>query len=270
MLIIANNITTRNPRVAAILRESLEDTGGGSPAASECPGLKDIAESCVHAGADVIEINLQQHLDKVEVMELAVRMVQQVTDKQLCLSSNKSAVIEAGLKLCSRPPLINHLSLDTASLKEVLPLVARYGAELVLLISDPASPGDARQMLEKASVLVGAAAEAGIPNERLILDPGIFHITREQGQAHLAETLEVLQAIPESFDPPVRTACWIANSSAGAPARLRPWIDTTLLALLSGAGLSAAFIDILKKENQRTLRLLKMFRNELIYADDAL
>jgi 5-methyltetrahydrofolate corrinoid/iron sulfur protein methyltransferase len=268
MLIIANNITTRNPGVAAILKES--SPGSRTPAASECPGLADIAESCLHAGADVLEINLQQHLDRPEVMKLAVQVVQGVTDHQLCLSSNHSAVIEAGLKLCSRPPVINPLSPDTARLQDVLPLAAGSGADLVLLISDPTGPGDAPQMLEKAALLVKAANEAGIPNERLILDPGIFHVTQEQGQRHLAEAIEVLRNIRESFEPAVRTTCWLSNSSAGAPARLRPLIDTTLLALLSGVGLSTVFLDVLKKENRRTLRLLKIFRNEVVYADDVL
>jgi 5-methyltetrahydrofolate corrinoid/iron sulfur protein methyltransferase len=268
MLVIANNITSRNPRVAAILGQ--HEPGRGDAASPECPGLRDIAESCTQAGAGVMEINLQQHLDSPEIMEFAVKVVQFATGGQLCLSSNHSAVIRAGLKLCSRPPIINYLSLDTARLKEILPLAAEYKAEVVLLVSDPARPGDARQMLEEASVLVGAANEAGISNERIILDPGILHITKEQGQHHLAEVIEFLRAIPESFEPPVRTTCWIANGSAGAPAGLRPVIDSALLAMLSGAGLSSVFLDVLNPENRRTLRLLRIFRNEEIYADDAL
>jgi cobalamin-dependent methionine synthase I len=268
MLIIANNITSRNPRVAAILREGTHTKH--DPAAAECPDLRNIAESCLHAGADVLEINLQQHLDRPEVMQMAVQVVQGVTDHQLCLSSNNNSVIEAGLKQCSRPPIINPLSQDTAHLQEVLPMAVRSGADLILMISNPAGPGDAPQMLEKAALMVKAANEAGLPNERLILDPGIFHITQEQGQRHLAETFEVLRTIAETFEPSVRTTCWLANGSAGAPARLRPLIDAALLAVLSGVGLSTVFLDVLRKENQRTLRLLKMFRNEIIYADDAL
>ncbi len=265
MLVIANNITSRNPRVAAILSQLRTSTGS-----AECPDLRDIAESCVKAGADVLEINLQQHLDTPEVMELAVKVVQSVSDRQLCLSSNRTNVLEAGLRVCSRPPILNYLSLDSKRLEEILPLAAGSKSDLVLMISDPARPADARQMLEQAAVLVGAANEKGIANERLILDPGVFHITKEQGQRHLAEVIEVLRAIPETFDPPVRTTCWISNGSAGAPAGLRPVIDAALLAMLSGAGLSSVFLDVLNRENRRTLRLLRVFRNEEVYADDPL
>jgi 5-methyltetrahydrofolate corrinoid/iron sulfur protein methyltransferase len=265
MLIIANNITSRNPRVATILRQQI--SGSKNAETEACPGLRDIVEACLSAGADVLEVNLQQHYDHPETMEFAIGTIQEITDCQLCLSSNKAEALESGLRKCKRPPIINYVGIDTQRLKEILPLAAQYRADLILLISDPAMPGDARQMLEKAAILVGAANGAGIPDERLILDPGIFHITKEQGQHHLVEVKEVLRAIPETFDPQIRTTCWLNNSSAGAPARLRPIIETSLLSLLSGLGLSSIFMDVLRRENQRAIRLMKIFNNEKIYAD---
>jgi cobalamin-dependent methionine synthase I len=125
-------------------------------------------------------------------------------------------------------------------------------------------------MLEKAAVLVGAANNVGIPNGRIFLDPGIFHITKEPGQYHLLEVMDFLRNVTEIFDPPVKTTCWLGNSSAGAPAKLRPVIETALLATLFGIGLSSVFLDILKRENQRTVHLLKIFNNQEVYADGAI
>ncbi len=268
MKTIASNITTRNPRVREIIQERV--TGSENKEEVSCPGLKDIAESCVAAGADILDINLQQHLDNPETMAFAVRVVQDTTDHQLCLSANNAATLEAGLKICRQVPIINYAAVDTRHLEAILPLAARYKAELVVLISDPAAPLDADHMLEKAAVMVGAANEAGIPNDRLFLDPGLFHITAEGGQRHLAQVIELLRAIPETFNPAVRTTGWLGNSSAGAPARLRPVIESTLLPLLYGLGLSAVFLDVLRRENKRTLSLLKVFNNEQIYADSVL
>jgi cobalamin-dependent methionine synthase I len=104
-------------------------------------------------------------------------------------------------------------------------------------------------MLEKAAILVGAVNGAGIPNKRITLDPGIFHITVEQGQRHLVDVVELLRAVPETFEPAVDVTCWLGNSSAGAPARLRPLIETTLLGMLAGVGLSSVFLNVLRKEN---------------------
>ncbi|HEX7475086.1 MAG TPA: dihydropteroate synthase [Dehalococcoidales bacterium] len=268
MLTIASNITTRNPRVLGILRERA--TGSENPESETCPGLKDIAESCAAAGADVLDINIQQHLDNPATMAFAVRIVQSAVDCQLCLSASNTETLEAGLKACRRPPILNYVTLSTQRLKDILPLAAKYRAELILLASDPASPLDAEGMLEQAAVLVGAANESGIPNDRLILDLGLFHITAEAGQRHLVEVMELLEAIPNVFDPPIRSTCWLGNSSAGAPARLRPVIENTLLPLLSGVGLSSVFLDVLRRETKRTLNLLKVFRNEQIYTDSLL
>ena len=268
MQIIANNITTRNPRLASILRESISVSNDTENVA--CPGLKDVAESCLAAGADILEINLQQHNDRPQVMDFAVNVIQRYTNCQLCLSSNSIATLEVGLKACRRAPIVNYINIETAQLREIFPLVIRYNAEVIFLVSDPAAPADATQMLEKAAVLVEAANGSGITNDRIILDPGLIHINKDPGQRHLEEVFEFLQALPETFDSPVKTTCWIGNSSAGVPARLRPVIEIPLLAMLFGQGLTSVFLDILRPENKRALHLLKIFRNEEVYADEVL
>lgn len=265
MLIIANNITTRNPQVASVFKQRV--SGGEGNEAASCPGIIDIAESCLSAGADILEINLQQRYDQPETMEFAIKAVQGVTDCQLCLSSDSAATLEAGLKTCKRPPIINYVAMDTQRLQDILPLAARYGAGIILLASDPAQPADARQMLEKAAVLVGAANGMGIPNENIFLDPGIYHVTKEPGQRHMVDVLDFLQAVPDAFEPAVKTTVWLANSSAGAPARLRPVIESALMMNLAGIGASSVFLDVLRKENRRAIHLLKIFHNEAVYAD---
>jgi hypothetical protein len=121
-----------------------------------------------------------------------------------------------------------------------------------------------------AVVLVGAANATGITNDRIFLDPGLVHINKDPGQRHLAEVIDFLQTVPETFDPQVRTTCWIDNSSAGVTARLRQVIEIPLLAMFFGLGLSSVFLDILRPENKRAVHLLKIFRNEEVYADDVL
>lgn len=268
MQIIANNITTRNPKVARIFRKWMSDCENSDQQAEA--ELQDLAQDCDKAGANVLEIDLQQRFDRPEIMEFAVKAVQGITDRQLCLSSNVAATLEAGVKLCNRKPILNYVSADVKRLSEIFPLAVKYKTEVVLLLSDPAQPSDARQMLEKAAVLVGSAEGEGISHDNIIVDPGIFHITREEGQRHLVEVVEMLRALPETFDPPIKTTCWLANSSAGAPARLRPLIEITLLSRLSGAGLSSVFLDVLKRDYQRVFRLLQVFDNEVVYADGIL
>ena len=265
MFVIASNITTREAGVANIFRQAREEDW--DKAGNAARDLADLARQCAAAGAGAIEINVQQRFALPEAMRFAVRAIQPAVDAQLCLSANNAAVLEAGLKECKRPSLANYLSVDEARLKEMLPAIARYGAGAVLLVSDPSSPADAREMLQKTAILVGAANKAGVSNDRILVDPGLVHITADIGQRHLAEVFEFLRALPDATDPPVRSTCWLANSSTGAPRRLRPAIETTLLPMLAGTGLSSVFMNVLSRLNKRAARLVSIFSNQVIYSD---
>ncbi|MFH1383152.1 MAG: dihydropteroate synthase [Chloroflexota bacterium] len=268
MLVIANNLTTRRSLIERIFRQSqAAKWDSEQPAADK---LKETARQCAAAGANLLEIDTQQHFDRPEAVEFAVKAVQQATNLPLCLSTNNVEALEAGLRLCRRPPLVNYVSIDVTRIKEVLPLVAKYQAEVVLLVSDPAAPTDAREMLEKAAILIGAANEAGVPSSRILVDPGIIHISKDIGQRHLAEVFEFLRALSEATEPPVRSTCWLSNISAAAPRRFHWLLETSLLLTLAGAGLSSVFIDVLQRENRRALRLVRIFNNELVYSDGEL
>jgi len=265
MLTIANNITTRNGKV----RRAFWRNKRGIWRAQHDPTkiIADLASQCKESGADVIEINIQQHYDLPETMEFAVKTVQKATGLRLCLSTNNPEALEAGLRACAHPPIVNYLSIDEERLGKMLPMTANYEAEAVLLLAEAPELPDAEEMLKKAAVLVGAANESGIPNERLLVDIGLFHITSDIGQRHLLEVMEFLRSLPEVFDPPLRSTCCIGNASAGAPRRLRRQINATLIAMLAGAGLSSAFVDVLDKETMKAVRLIRIFRNEVIYSD---
>lgn len=265
MITIANNITTRKANVRrAFWRQK---RGVWRSQHEPAKVLGELTNKCTAAGADVIEINIQQHYDLPEAMEFAVNTLQKVTDRKLCLSTNNPEALEAGLKACAHPPIVNYLSIDEERLRRMLPMIASYDAKAVLLLTEAPTPPDAEEMMKKAAVLIGACNEKGIPNERLLIDLGLFHITSDMGQRHLGEVMEFLRALPEVFDPPVRSTCWIGNASAGALRRLRRPINTALLAMLAGAGLSSAFVDALDRETMRTVRLIRVFRNEVIYSD---
>ncbi|HEX9975995.1 MAG TPA: dihydropteroate synthase [Dehalococcoidales bacterium] len=271
MIVISDNITTRNRKVAAALKPLYDASSGARVAESTRKKTADflqvLAKQCLAAGADILNINLQQRYDRPEVMEFVINTVQGAVNCQLCLSSNRPDTLERGLQACQRPPIVNYISLDKKRLEETLPLAAQYGAEVVLYIADPFAPASVEDTLKLAAVLAGAANEAGIPNDRIIIDPGVQHVTSEVGQRRLKTLTELLPALVETFDPPVRTTCWVNNISAGAAKRLRPAINSTFLAMFAGLGLSSAFIDVLSQETMRTIRLIKVFRNQRIYSD---
>ena len=262
MLVIASNITTRDPKIERILRKvDLKATRNE---------IQELARRCVAAGANMLDLNIQQHHDRPDVMAFLVGAVQEVADRRLCLSTGNAVTLEAGLKACDCPPLVNYVSIDQTRLRDMLPLAAQHGAGVVLLVGDAANPGDAEQLAKKAAILVGAAGEVGIPNDSILIDPGLIHITADIGQRYLGEVMEFLKALPELFTPVVSSTCWLGNISVGAPASLRPVVETAALAMLAGVGLSSVFLDVLKRENMRMVRLTRILRNEVIYSDGEL
>jgi cobalamin-dependent methionine synthase I len=148
--------------------------------------------------------------------------------------------------------------------------VTRYKTDVILFLGNPTSFGKEEDILQSAGVLVGTANEAGIPNERIYIDPGIFHITSEIGRRYTQTLMAIVPALAESFEPPIKTTCWISNVSAGAARGLRSSINSTFLAMLGGVGLSSAFVDVTERETMRTLRLINILINGAIYADSAI
>lgn len=264
MLVIASNVTTRDSNVNYLFRQAKK--AAWSLTDPSARGLGDLALRC-SAAAGGIEINLQQRFGQPEAMAFAVKAIQRATDVQLCLSANDVPTIEAGLKVCKHPPIVNYVSFEGERLRELLPLAARYKATVVLMVSNAAAPADAREMLQKAAILIGAANEAGISSDHILVDPGLIHLSSDVGQRHLVEVADFLHNLPEATDPPAASTCWLGNISAGSPRRLRPDIESALLPFLAGAGLSSVFMDVLRRDNLRALRLVQMFSNTRVYAD---
>jgi len=264
MLVIASNLTTRDANVNYLFRQAKKAAWGlnDPPARS----LGELALRC-SAAAGGIEINLQQHYGQPEAMAFAVKAIQKATDVQLCLSANDVETLEAGLRVCKHPPIVNYVSFDGERLSELLPLAAKYKATVVLMVSNAAAPTDAREMLQKTAILIGAANEAGIPSDHILVDPGLIHLSSDVGQRHLLEVVEFLRNLPDATDPPASSTCWLGNISVGTPRRLRPDIESALLPFLAGAGLSSVFMDVLRRDNLRALRLVQMFSNTRVYAD---
>lgn len=255
MLIIASNITSRSTKVAQALKNK------------DLAYIQDLARQCSKTGADSIEINLQNKLDRPEIMDFAVQAVQKAVNLPLCLSTGSSETLEAGLKRSKNGVIFNYIAHDEERLQKMLPLAAKYKAQVILFLAAVNPAVQAEEAFRLASVLVGACNESGITNDRILIDPGIVHITSLEGQHRIQFFFDLFPAMAEAFEPAVRTVCWIENASSGLPRKLRPAIDSVQIAMLAGLGLSAAFLDVLRPENMRTVRLIKIMGGELVYSD---
>ena len=83
-------------------------------------------------GAHYLDINVGPGSpEPVEAMKWLVEVTQEVTDLPLCLDSTKYDAIEAGLKLCKRPAMINSVPAEMPKMERVFAMAAEYGAEVI-------------------------------------------------------------------------------------------------------------------------------------------
>jgi len=225
------------------------------------PGpIQEMAQAEVEAGIDYIDLNIgPARKAGDELMEWAVKIVREVTDKPLSLDTTNLAAIEAGLKNHGDGrALVNSISLDR--MEAEFPLAKRYGAEMIgLLWGREGMPRDAAERGMIAAELIYKANEMGIPNEDIWFDPIVTpagNVDTNQVQPCL-EFMSMLQDIA----PGCKSTVGLSNVSNGTPNELRPYLNRTYLMMLMKYGLYSAIVDTFDSE---LINIAKGKRPELV------
>jgi cobalamin-dependent methionine synthase I len=229
--------------------------------------IEAMAKQLAAQGADMI--NLQVSLDGVgdeSALPMATEAVQQGSDLPLCLDSRNVEALRKAIPLCAEPPIINYLSADEKDPGEILSLVRDTRSNIIIRALKGTVPATLEAKLMIIEDLIEKANEADIPNERIFADPSVVHIVKGNGQEHLLNAHECIVVLNEMVDPPINTAIWISNVTAGLPKNLTSTVASTYLAYLAGAGLSAAIVNVNDAELMKTVYLIKAFREEITFA----
>ncbi len=210
---------------------------------------KPIQEECLEQqklGMDYIDINLgPAKKDGHELMPWVVQVVQEVVpDIPLLLDSSNIAAIEAGLKVCkpsSKPHVVNSIMARPERYNEMLPMAAKYEADIVALMWGPDGlPRDENERAALAVELLYAANEAGIPNEKIWVDGIVTPVNIQQAQC---VALMDFQAMLEDIAPGSMSTCGLSNISNGPPVQLRPILNTTYMIMLERNGMKSVISD---------------------------
>ena len=197
-------------------------------------------------GMDYIDINLgPAKKDGHELMPWVVEVVQEVVpDIPLLLDSSNIAAIEAGLKVCkpsSKPHVVNSIMARPERYNEMLPMAAKYEADIVALMWGPDGlPRDENERAALAVELLYAANEAGIPNEKIWVDGIVTPVNIQQAQC---VALMDFQAMLEDIAPGSMSTCGLSNISNGPPVQLRPILNTTYMIMLERSGMKSVISD---------------------------
>jgi len=228
--------------------------------------IQDMAAKQIECGAQALDLNTGPGRDDgPAVMEWLVRTVQEVTDLPLCLDTPGIKTMTAGLKACRNKMIMNSTTAEKAKMEKLFPLAREYGAEVICLTMDERGvPNDPESRAEMAMLMITTAMEHEIMPDRLFLDPLVLPMKAAQDQC--AKVIEALRLFRSLNDPAPRTVVGLSNVSNGS--KDRSLVNRTYLAMLMGAGLSAAILDPEDQELTRTIKTVQVLLNQKLYADD--
>ena len=182
----------------------------------------DVARQQVEAGAQVIDINMDEGLlDGVVAMRTFLNLIAAEPDiarVPVMIDSSKWEVIEAGLKCVQGKPIVNSISMKEGeqAFRDHAIKCLRYGAAVVVMAFDEVGQADtAARKIEICTraynILVN---EVGFPPEDIIFDPNIFAVATgiEEHDNYAVDFIEAVKVIKATL-PYARISGGVSNVS---------------------------------------------------------
>lgn len=193
----------------------------------------------VEAGAEVLDVNVGlPEINEKEMMIKVVKELQAVLDVPLQIDSSDSNVIEAGLRIYNGKAIVNSVNGEDEVLDRILPIVKKYGANVIGLTLDKRGiPPTSEERFKIAQKIVNRAQEYGIDKSNVFID--CLVLTASAQQAEVMETLKAVRRVKEELG--VKTLLGVSNISFGLPCR--EVINETFLALAIANGLDLPIMN---------------------------
>ena len=194
--------------------------------------------------ADFLDLNIgPARKEGHELMPWIVNVTEEITDCPLSLDTTNADALIAGMKATKNPRIhvMNSISLQPERMKKLISVAAEAGCNVVgLLWGVDGMPRDSNERAAMTVDLSMAMNEAGIPNEKILVDPITTPITL--GSDQVMSGLEFMSMLPE-IAPGIKSVVGLSNISNGVSTEKRPYLNRALLAMLMKHGLWSAIVD---------------------------
>ena len=224
-----------------------------------------VAREQAEAGAHYIDVNAGTFLDQeVDCLCWLVETVQNEVDLPLCLDSPNPKALSEAIKHHKGEPMINSISLEPDRFQSLLPVITAHPCHVIALsMGETSMPTTMEERVEVASELIGRLTNAGIPLEKIYVDPLVQPVSVDTRMG--IATLGAINRLMNDF-PGINTICGLSNISFGLPER--HLINRSFLALCISYGLSAAILDPTDKQLMATLITIEMLLNRDEYCEN--
>ncbi len=204
----------------------------------------------VAAGADVIHVTVDTAPPEQGVLlPRVVEVLQETVEVPLSLETSSPAVLAATLAVYQGKPLITAVNGEERCLREILPVVARYGTVVVgRCLDERGLPDDPYKRLEIAARIVSQAESLGIPHEDVLIDCGTQPL--EINRTAALVTLETIRLVRDEL------GCNMTLDVSAISSELPNCATLYQAFLLMGIaeGVTAPFVDV-ARDRQAILAL---------------
>ncbi len=229
------------------IAESINIMGNRTGAAMRArdPGpIQLMANEEVADGADFLDLNIgPARKDGTDLMPWIVRVVEDTTDCPLSLDTTNADALIAGIKAAKHPErhIMNSISLQPERMEKLIPIAAEAGCYVVALLwGVDGMPRDSNERAAMTVDLVMRMNEAGIPNEKILVDPIGTPITL--GSDQVMSGIEFMGMLQE-IAPGAKSTVGLSNVSNGVSADKRPYLNRAYMAMLMKYGIWSAILD---------------------------
>ena len=240
-------------RAFVIIGERINPTGRKVLAAEMQEGKMDRVRSDaiaqVAAGAHMLDVNAGiPAIDEPALLVAAIKAVMEVTDIPICIDSSIIEALEAGLSAYEGKALVNSVTAEEDRMERILPLVKKHGAAVIGMANDETGITMVpEERLALARRIVERAADHGIPQEDVIIDPIAMTVAADPTCGLI--TLETMRLIRDKLGN--NMTCGASNVSFGLPDR--PAVNAAFLPLAMHAGLTCAITNPLEAQVRRAI-----------------
>ncbi len=221
------------------------------------------------AGAHYLDVNMGAASRDVQDYAWLVKTVAQSTHLPLSLDCNKLEHFKVGLEAYrevagDRPVLINSTTAEDSKLQPLLEMAVQYDASILGVVMDErGSPQDIDRRVELGAKIFGAALEAGIPQDRIILDPIVMPVKFMQDQPK--NVLAAIQQLTMLSDPPPHISIGLSN--VASKTEERKLINRTFMVMAMAMGLDCAILDVSDADLMASVLTAELLMNKEIYSD---
>jgi cobalamin-dependent methionine synthase I len=230
--------------------------------------LKTLVEKQVNAGADFLDLNVDEVSLKIEeqksAMRWLVRAIEPLSSIPLSIDSSNQDILLAGIEVCegrAGRPLLNSSSLERI---DALDLAKERQLPVVVTAAGAGGmPQNTEERVENASRMIDAALAKGIPPELMYVDVLVFPISVDS--QFVIHCLDAFRRLREKYGEGIHLTGGLSNVSFGLPCR--KLINEVFVNLAVDAGADSGIVDPVANDLNKVFLADKQARPYQLAAD---